>query len=494
MAEKEHIILFPSLAQGHFIPFLALAAHLQSRNAYNITFVSTPLNIQRITSALPTIPNTTTTSITFAPLPFSSADHGLPPNCESSDTLPNHLSLRLLHASQSLQPAFQNLISQITTQHARPPLAIISDMFLGWTTQVARDLGIFHALFIVSGAFGTAVYFSLWLNLPHQNTHAEDFPLPDFPASIHRSQLPKHLQLADGSDACSKLHRQLLPLCFNTDGFLFNTNILELEQKGMEYFTSKANKPGWAIGPLVNVKKARKEPGVSEERCIWWLDLQPPSSVLYVSFGSQHSISAPLMMDLAMGLEACGRPFIWVIRPPLEFDVNEEFEAEWFPCGFEERITERKQGMLVWRWAPQVEILSHPSTGAFLSHCGWNSTIEGLTRGVPLMGLPLSGEQFYNVMMLVELGVCVEVARGNSAKIEKGRLERVMEVVLGGGSGEGEEMRKKVLQVKEMMEEAVREDEMSMGSSVRGLNDFLMAARMSRKANAGRAVKGDYNG
>ena len=82
------------------------------------------------------------------------------------------------------------------------------------------------------------------------------------------------------------------------------------------------------------------------------------------------------MMELAIGLEASAKSFLWVITPPVGFDLRAEFRSEWLPEGFEEIIKETKQGLLVRNWAPQLEILSHKSTGAFLSHCGWNSVLE----------------------------------------------------------------------------------------------------------------------
>lgn len=96
-----------------------------------------------------------------------------------------------------------------------------------------------------------------------------------------------------------------------------------------------------------------------------------------------------------------------------------EFRAEeWLPIGFEDRIRESKRGLLLHKWAPQIDILSHEAVSAFLSHCGWNSTLEALGYGVPIIGWPLSADQFYNVEFLEEkLGVCVGVARGKSSRV-----------------------------------------------------------------------------
>jgi hypothetical protein len=138
--------------------------------------------------------------------------------------------------------------------------------------------------------------------------------------------------------------------------------------------------------------------------------VHPARSVLYVSFGSQNSITSGQTRELALGLEASGRPFLWVVRPPLEFDAKDGFNPEWLPAGFEARA---RMGLLVRGWAPQEQVLAHPSSGAFLSHCGWNSVLKSLSRGVPLLGWPLGAEQFFKAKLVAEWGVCVGVAQGN---------------------------------------------------------------------------------
>jgi hypothetical protein len=109
-----------------------------------------------------------------------------------------------------------------------------------------------------------------------------------------------------------------------------------------------------------------------------------------------------------------------------------EFKTkEWLPQGFEERMKDSKRGLIMHKWAPQVEISSHKSISAFFSHCGWNSVLESLSHGVPLIGWPMAAEQFYNVKLLKEeIEVCVEVARGKSCEV---RHEDKMKAIVGNG-------------------------------------------------------------
>ncbi|KAF6158669.1 hypothetical protein GIB67_040183 [Kingdonia uniflora] len=474
------MVLFPFMAQGHIIPCLALALQLEQKTNCRIIIVNTPLNIRNIRSSLP--PNT---SIRLKELPFTSTDHGLPPDSENTDVLPYPLIMRLLDASKTLKQSFNKFVVDLTKQQdGNPPVCIIADMFLGWTVEIAKELGIFHSIFNTGGAYGTAIYYSLWIHLPHCKTTSDEFLLPDFPEAsvIHRTQLANHLSNADGSDSWSIFNQSVLPLWFKSDGIIFNT-IEGLEKTGLEYFRrNMTGRPVWCIGPVrCSSIRPQKKSGIGSDQCINWLDTHPPASVLFVSFGSQNSISCQQMMELAIGLEKSKKSFIWVIRPPLEFYLSEEFQSKWLPKGFEDRIKEGNRGLLVHKWAPQLEILSHRSTAAFLSHCGWNSTLESLIHGVPIIAWPLAGEQHYNSKFLVEVaGVCVEVARGNVSDIKHEDVVRVIELVMG-GTEKGEDMRKKVTKVAEMIEDAIRDtDEGLKGSSVKALDKFIDAVLTKR--------------
>ncbi|KAM2178410.1 hypothetical protein ACFX1R_033488 [Malus domestica] len=187
------------------------------------------------------------------------------------------------------------------------------------------------------------------------------------------------------------------------------------------------------------------------------------------------------MMELAVGLEESGKPFVWVIRPPVGFDLKGEFRAEWLPHGFEERMSKRKQGLLVHNWAPQLEILSHKSTGVFVSHCGWNSVMESLSQGVPIVGWPLAAEQAYNSKMLVEeMGVSVELTRGVQSNIG---WKEVIDLVMD-ESGKGGEMRKNAGEIKKKIRGSIRDNDgdqgKEKGSSVKAMEDFV-AALLSKK-------------
>ncbi|KAK2977773.1 hypothetical protein RJ640_028918, partial [Escallonia rubra] len=115
--------------------------------------------------------------------------------------------------------------------------------------------------------------------------------------------------------------------------------------------------------------------------CLEWLDKQEPNSVIFVSFGTTTSLTDEQVEELAVGLEESEQRFIWVLRDADKGDVFEG-EARKFELteAYEQRI--EGKGIVVRDWAPQIEILGHPSTGGFMSHCGWNSCMESMSMGI----------------------------------------------------------------------------------------------------------------
>lgn len=463
---KQHIVMVPFMAQGHFIPFLALANLIEHLKPHcSITIATTPLNIQYLRSSLPP-----TSSIQLSSLTFSSADHGLPPDTENTSSISqiDHLP-RLMLASETLAPQFDLLLAELN------PLLIISDIFTGWSVHLARARRIPHFSFSTGGGFGTSAFMSLWLHLPHRLTDADPFQIPGFSDRfrLRRSQMSHYMRAADGSDDWSIFLRRNIRSSLQSDALLCNT-VEEIEPYGVDLLRQISGLPVLTVG-------TSRKSGTNLDSCFEWLESHRPESVLFVSFGSQNTIGADQMMALAEGLEASGVAFIWVVRPPYGFDMNGEFRSEWLPDGFEARMKEKKRGMVVRRWAPQIGILSHRATGGFLSHCGWNSVTESLSRGVPVIGWPVAAEQFYNSMLMEEeMGVGVELARGMVEEIDGGKVERVVRLVMEGEKGR--EMRERAGRCRELIRAAVEvgSGEMKKGSSVRSIDEVFELAIAGR--------------
>ncbi|XP_057483079.1 UDP-glycosyltransferase 92A1-like [Actinidia eriantha] len=473
MAErKENIVMFPFMAQGHIIPFLALALELEKKG-YTITFVNTPQNIKKIQPFI-----SPTSAIHLLEIPFDPSAHGLPPNIETTESFPPLIMIRFIVTSPALQPAFRELISRLV--HLRqPPLCIISDMFFGWSAKVAHEFGAFHAIFNAGGGYGMATFHSLWLNIPHMKEKSEEFSIPGFPKGhrIHIKQLPDHFHYAVAGDPWCLFSQEMFQDWKESDGILFNT-IEEIDHVGLDYFREQIGCPVWPIGPILSSlgSKARagEEAQSTLDHCMKWLDSKPENSVLYVAFGSQSAPSPSQTIELAMALEASGKNFIWVIRPPINSATNTDDRCGdwWLPCGFEQRIHGR--GLLLQCWAPQLEILSHKSIGAFLSHCGWNSVLEALSNGVPMLAWPMMAEQHFNAKMLEEeIGVCIGVGIG-SHEVKSGDIMETFEVVMGETS-KGKDMKNKVCEIGHMLGEAKKDEKKWKGASTKAMDDFLSA-------------------
>ncbi|KAM4078457.1 hypothetical protein ACJW30_09G038800 [Castanea mollissima] len=179
----------------------------------------------------------------------------------------------------------------------------------------------------------------------------------------------------------------------------------ELEPAYIREFRKVRGEKVWCIGPVSltnqdNLDKVARgnKATIDESQCLKWLDSWKPSSVVYVCLGSLSRSSSAQLIELGLGLEASNQPFIWTIRGG---DKLEELEKWIFEEKFEDRV--RGRGLLIRGWAPQLLILSHPAIGGFLTHCGWNSTLEGICAGLPMITWPLFAEQFYNEKLIVQV-------------------------------------------------------------------------------------------
>ena len=160
---------------------------------------------------------------------------------------------------------------------------------------------------------------------------------------------------------------------------------------------------------------------------------------------------------------ALGHPFVWVVRK--EGKAEENGAENWLPEGFEERVKENSRGMVIRGWAPQVRILSHPAIGGFLTHCGWNSVLESIVAGVPLITWPMFAEQFYNENLITRiLKIGVEVGSGvwnpgleiTSPVVGSDKILKAVNRLMG-GSGEAEEIRRRAKELAEMADRSVEE-------------------------------------
>ncbi|CAG7910511.1 unnamed protein product, partial [Brassica rapa] len=236
-----------------------------------------------------------------------------------------------------------------------------------------------------------------------------------------------------------------------------------LESSSLARLQRQLQVPVYPIGPL-HIAAFAPSSLIEEDRsCIEWLNMQKPTSVIYISLGSLALMEAKDMLEMAWGLSNSNQHFLWVIRPG-SIPASEWTES--LPEEFTKLVSER--GYIV-KWAPQMEVLKHPAVGGFWSHCGWNSTLESIGEGVPMICRPFTGDQKVNARYLENvwrIGVQLE------GELEKEVVERAVKRLL--VDEEGAYMRKRAIELKEKLESSVR----SGGSSCSSLDDFINSLKM----------------
>ncbi|KAK9684199.1 hypothetical protein RND81_10G193200 [Saponaria officinalis] len=461
--EQLHVAFFPFMTPGHSIPMLDLVRLFVARGVKTTVF-TTPLNAPDISKYLniraSTNNNDLATSVYITPFPSIKA--GLPEGVESQDrTTSPEMSLKFFLAMELLKHPLEQFLKDTK------PNCLIADNFFPYATDVAKMFDIPRVVFQSTGCFSMCVMMALSQHQP-QNSVASDndfFIIPNLPHEIKltKSQLqPDHKGSDDEMNASlSRLFGGVGRALFTSYGIIFNS-FTRLESEYVDYFNNVVRKPSrvWHLGPVslcnrqVEGKSIRgKSSSINENICLKWLNDRKPNSVIYVSFGSLTCFSASQLREIAIALECFGRDFIWVLR-------GGENVEEWLPKGFEERV--KSKGLIIRGWAPQVLILDHEVIGGFVTHCGWNSILESISAGVPMVTWPVYAEQFYNEKLVADvLKVGVKVGSMHWSDTSSGTFlehEKIGDALKEVMDGEGMlEMRERAKKLKEMAYEAVEE-------------------------------------
>ncbi|KAI8527456.1 hypothetical protein RHMOL_Rhmol12G0076700 [Rhododendron molle] len=413
-----HILIFPYPAQGHMLPLLDLTQQL-ALHGLTLTVLVTPKNLPTLNPLLSAHPSIKTLVL---PLPHHPS---LPAGVENVRDIGNSGNVPIINALGKLHDP----ITQWFKSHPNPPVALISDFFLGWTLHLANQLGIPRIAFYSSGAFLTSVLNFLWQNVKTVcSSPAVNFPdLPRSPC-FAAEHLPSAYRVYRESDPDTE---------FLKDGFLANTRswgsiFNSFDGLEGEYLDHLRKETGhgrvWGVGLLSLVGADEAIGRVNPDQnsgggVLSWLDGCPDGSVVYVCFGSQKLLKRDQMEALASGLERSGIRFVWVVK-----SVSAKQTADGYgviPDRFEDRVSGR--GMVVKGWAPQVSILSHRAVSGFLSHCGWNSLSEGVVAGVMILAWPMEADQFVNARLLVEdMGAAIRVCEGADSVPDSVELARTI--------------------------------------------------------------------
>ncbi|KAL5705339.1 hypothetical protein ACHQM5_023654 [Ranunculus cassubicifolius] len=452
---KLHIVMFPWLAMGHFIPFLELSKSLASKG-HHISFLSTPRNIQR----LPKLPPNLSPLITLVNLPFPTIEN-LPKNAQSSTDIP-------IQKTQLLKRAFDKLEPHVTKylENSRTPIDyIIYDYASYWIPPIGAKLNIPCVYFNVFTAAAISFFGppSALINIGDRVTAEAYTTVPKWiPFSsniVYRlHEVLQYFQGAPGDDAdiSDVPDTYRFGVSIRDCEFMAIRSCVEFEPEWISFLSELDKKSVIPVGSLhPSVHVSMDEDVDEDERWVSireWLDKHRVESVIYVALGTEAVLSESQLNELALGLERSELPFFWVLRAPPESNVD---VLAMLPNGFVDRVKNR--GVVWTSWAPQVKILGHQSVGGFVTHCGWNSLIEGLGFGIVPLLLPMLNDQGLNARLVEGKKIGIEIPRNElDGSFTSESVTESLRVVM--VSEEGEVFRKNAKQMRDVFGSAILMD------------------------------------
>ncbi|XP_050379450.1 UDP-glycosyltransferase 74F2-like [Argentina anserina] len=445
---RAHVLAIPYPAQGHINPLLQFSKRLASSKGLKVTlantiFIANSLNLPKSAG-----------SVQLETISDGYDDGGFP----LAESIAAYLS--------RLQDVGYQSVAEIITRHKATPNpieCIIYDPFLPWALDVAKQYGLVAAAFFSQSC---TVNYTYYLEHHHGIIWSPASVPNNLPLGLHilePQDMPSFFSVPGSYPAYSELVLNQFSHIEKAD-FIFANTFYKLEEEVVDSMSQVC--PMLTIGPTIpsayldNSIEDDKGYGFSlfeiDSFCTDWLNTKPPGSVVYVAFGSMASLSDKQMKELALGLKATNFHFLWVVRAS---------EEEKLPDKLKEETAEK--GLLV-NWSPQLEVLSHKAIGCFFTHGGWNSTIEALSSGVPMVVMPQWTDQPTNSKLIESLwkvGVRVKVDE-TSGLVGREEVEQCVREVMG---EMGIAMKRNAKKWRELAIEAVSEG----GTSDKNIDEFV---------------------
>ncbi|XP_058754697.1 7-deoxyloganetin glucosyltransferase-like [Vicia villosa] len=448
-----HVVCIPYPAQGHINPMLKLAKLLHFKGGFHVTFVNTEYNHKRLLKSRG--PNSLNGLSSFR---FETIPDGLP---ESDVDVTQDIPSLCESTRKTCLPHFKKLLAKLNNAVDTPPVTcIVSDGVMTFTLEAAQEINVPEVLFWTTSACGFMAYMqyrqliekglvplkdSSYITNGYLETSIDWVPgikeirLKDFPSFV-RTTDPNDVMLDFILGECQRAEK--------ASAIILNT-FDDLEHNVLEAFSSINLPPVYSIGPLHLLLKEVTNKELNsfgsnlwkeEPECLEWLNSKEPNSVVYVNFGSITVMTNEQMVEFAWGLANSKIPFLWVVRPDLVAGENAVLPQEF--------LEETKDRGMLSSWCPQEEVLDHSAIGGFLTHSGWNSTLESVCGGVPMICWPFFAEQQTNSRFCChEWGIGLEIEDAKRDKIES-LVKEMME------GEKGKEMKEKALEWKKLAQNA----------------------------------------
>ncbi|KAI3827214.1 hypothetical protein L1987_01286 [Smallanthus sonchifolius] len=446
--KSPHVLLFPFPAQGHLNPLIQFGKRLLSKGV-KTTLVTT---IYTLNSTLPHNNNTTSIEIEAISDGF---DEGGEASADSSES---YLKTFKEVGSKSLADLIKNLQSEGTTIDA-----IIYDSVIPWALDVAIEFGIDGASFFTQACAVNSVYYHVHkglISLPPDSTVS----VPGLPP-LERWETPSFVHNYGPYPGWSEtVFNQFANI--DQARWVFTNSFYQLEKEVIEWMRKmwKLKAVGPTLPSMYLDKRLEddKDYGFSlfkanHNECMNWLKDKPKESVVYVSFGSFAQLGAEQMEEIAWGLRDSNVNFLWVVRGEEGGKLPKDF--------MDQKITDK--GLVV-TWCRQLDVLAHESVGCFVTHCGFNSALEAISLGVPVVGMPQWTDQTTNAKLLDEIwGVGVRVKADEKGIVRRGDLESCIKMIM--KDERGVVAQKNAAKWRELAKVAVDEG----GSSDKDINEFV---------------------
>ncbi|KAK3001712.1 hypothetical protein RJ639_020663 [Escallonia herrerae] len=457
--QNPHAIMIPYPLQGHVIPSVHLAVKLAS-NGFTITFINTQWIHHQISKASGAEDIFAEARKSGHDIRYATVSDGLPLGFDRSLNHDQYAE-SLLHVFSA---HVDEAVGEIVKASATPVTCLIADTFYVWTSTIAKKYKLLNMSFWTEPALVLTLYYHL--DLLRKNGHFASSDnrddtidyIPGVPA-IEPTDLMSYLQASNITTVVHRIIYKVFADVKKADFILCNT-VQELEPETISALHQK--QPTYAIGPIfpANFTKSTVATSMwSELDCIRWLDTKPKGSVLYVSFGSYAHTNKHDIVEIAHGLLLSEMNFVWVLRP----DIVSSVDTDFLPVGFEDQVKDR--GLIV-PWCHQIGVISHPATGGFLTHGGWNSILESVWCSVPLICFPLLTDQFTNRKLVVDdwkigINLC------DRRVVTRDKVVTKIKILMVGKASD--ELRNEIKKVRKLLENALARD----GSSEKNFNQFI---------------------